>query len=233
MTESASATVDQSWKGLYRWGGLLALLVGVLYFAIIALALAMGTPPTGTGALLEYYNDNAALAYGAFGLAIVSDIMLAPVVFALYLALRGINKNAMLVASGFGGLFLVLDMGVTGTAAITLVNLGQNYAAAATDIQRTAYLAMADNSLAIVSAGQHLFSSAVPSLWGLIASLVMLKGIFSKATAYVGIAGSIVGLAYVLNIFVPALTILLPFEIILFGIFFLLAGSKLYGLGKR
>ena len=63
--------------------------------------------------------------------------------------------------------------------------------------------------------------------------MVMLEGIFNKATAYLGNVGSVVGLAYIIGIFVPALVILLPIEVIIFGVWFSFVGSRLRRLGKR
>jgi hypothetical protein len=59
--------------------------------------------------------------------------------------------------------------------------------------------------------------------------------VFSKVTAYVGLVGGIVGLAYGVTVFVPYSSfVLIPLAIsfILLGIWLLLAGSRLYSLGK-
>jgi len=233
MTTNPMETVDSSWKGLYKWGGILALLAGVLYILFIALAIGMGIPPSGAEDLLKYYSGQTTLAYSAYGLEMLADILLLPAVFALYLTLKGINKNAMLAASGFGGLFVALDLGVIAVSAIALVTLSQNYAAATSDIQRTAYVATASYSLAVISVSERVFSSVIPSLWGLITGVVMLRGIFSKSTAYLGIAASIVGFAYSISIFAPSLAILVVIEVLIFAVWFMLAGYRLYRLGKR
>jgi hypothetical protein len=237
MTTNPMETVDTSWKGLYRWGGVLAMLAAVLLFIAIACAIAVGTPSSYTGeGVLKGVSGQATFAYTFYGLAIVADILLVPFVLALYLALKGVNKSAMLTAAVFGGLALALDLGVHSTSAIAFVNLSQNYAAATSDVQRATFVAIADYAYFGMTSVSDIVSFTVFSTWGLIVGLVMLRGVFSKATAYVGIAASIVGLAYSATVFVPyspSLEILVAIALVLFGVWLLLAGSRLYGLGKR
>jgi uncharacterized membrane protein len=61
----------------------------------------------------------------------------------------------------------------------------------------------------------------------------MLKGVFSRVTAYLGIVGSIVGLVYGISLFVPALAMSVVVAIVLAGIWGLLAGFRLHRLGKQ
>jgi hypothetical protein len=61
----------------------------------------------------------------------------------------------------------------------------------------------------------------------------MLKGIFTRATAYVGIATNVVGLVYASSLFVPALASVDVVWLILLVIWLLLAGFRLYRLGTR
>jgi hypothetical protein len=230
-------TVDTSWKGLYKWGGVCALLVGVIYFIALASALSLGLPSSTTGeGILKWFSGQTTLAYTLYGLTIVTDVLLVPVVLALYLALKEVNKNATLAAAGFGGLSVALDLGVTLITWIALITLSQNYAAATSDVQRAAYLATADYAVGITSVSATVYGSIIFAIWPLITGLVMLKGVFNKATAYVGIAGSIASIVYGITIFVPyssSLAIFLVLAFILFGIWLLLAGYRLYGLGKR
>jgi hypothetical protein len=230
---TSAETVDPSWKGLYMWGGVSMLAVGVIYFIGIAMAFGLGSPPSGGEAVLKWFSGQTTFAYTLYGLFILTDILLVPVVPALYLALKGINRNAMLAATGFGGLSLVLDLGVTLITWVALITLSQNYAAATSDAQRAAYVATADYAVAIVAVSAPVFSAVTSSIQALITSLVMRKGIFNKATAYLGIAVSIFGFVYGISVFVPALATFLVIWGILIGIWFLLAGFRLYRLGKR
>jgi hypothetical protein len=40
---------------------------------------------------------------------VLTDLLFVPVALSLYLALKGVNRNAMLVATAFLGLFIVLE----------------------------------------------------------------------------------------------------------------------------
>jgi len=212
------------------------MLAGVIVFIALASVLALGSPasPTGEG-YLNWFRGQATLAYTFGGLSIVSDILLVPVVLALYFALRGVNKNAALAAAGFFGVAVALDLGVTLITWTALVTLSQNYAAATSDVQRAAFVATADYAVGITSVSSTVYGSIVYSIGPLTMSLVMLKGVFSRATAYVGIAASIAGLAYGFTVLVPysaSLEILLAIAFVLFGVWGLLAGYRLYRLGK-
>jgi hypothetical protein len=225
-------TVDPSWKGLYKWGGVSAVLGGVLVFICVALAFALGSPPSGGQAVLNYLSGKTTLAYTLYGLFIVADMLTVPVVLALYLALKRVNKNAMLAAAVFAGLGTILDLGVTTISWIGLITLSQNYAAATSSVQSAAYVAAANYVLAVTAVSAPIFSIVISSIGALIISLVMLKGIFNKATAYMGIAASIVGFIYGISVFGPSLTIFLIIAFLLNGIWYLLLGYRLYRLGK-
>jgi len=237
MTTNLTETIDKSWKGLYRWGGLSALTAGVLYIIALLLALGLGVPSSATGeGTLKWFSGQTTLAYTWYGLAIAADILLVPALLALYLALKGINKNALLAAAAIGGLALALDLGANLITWTALITLSQNYAAATSDVQRAAFVATADYAVGITSVSATVFSSIIFNIWPFITSLVMLKGIFSRATAYVGMAGSIVGFAYGLTVFVPyssSLDVLLVLMIVLLAVWLLLTGNRLYRLGKR
>lgn len=60
-----------------------------------------------------------------------------PLAMALYLALKAVNRNAMLVGSGLLALFVILDMAVTWPNYAALIRLSGEYAAATGDAQRT------------------------------------------------------------------------------------------------
>ena len=209
------------------------MLAGVLSFICTGLAFRIGALPSGGEAVLKYLSGQTTLVYTIYGFIILGDILGVLFLLALYLALKGVNKNAMLAATGFAGLGLVLDLGVAVISWIGLITLSQNYAAATSDAQRAAYVAVADYALAVIAVSGPVFSLVISSIGALITSLVMLRGVFNRATAYLGIAASIVGLVYGISVFGPALTILFIIAILLSGIWYLLLGSRLYRLGKR
>jgi hypothetical protein len=59
----------------------------------------MGATPSGGEAVLNWLTGQTTLAYTTYGVFILTDILFVPVMLALYLALKGVNKNAMLAGS--------------------------------------------------------------------------------------------------------------------------------------
>src|SRR5216684_3195716 len=113
MAVSSSEAVDPKWKGLYRAGGIGLLIAGLLYLVEIPLFFVLGPSFSSGDAALKNLAGDALVAQTVIGLTILIDLIFIPGVLALYLALKGINRNAMLVAAAFLSLFLVLDMAVT------------------------------------------------------------------------------------------------------------------------
>ncbi|HXQ34353.1 MAG TPA: hypothetical protein VN843_10090, partial [Anaerolineales bacterium] len=105
--------IDLDWKWLYRVGGISALVLGIAYIVIIALYVPVGAPPSGAEARLAYIAGNIAAWWAILGLSVVTDFLFLPVVLALYVALKGINRNLMLIATAFMSLFVVLDLTIT------------------------------------------------------------------------------------------------------------------------
>jgi hypothetical protein len=99
----------------------------------------------------------------------------------------------MLVATALFGIFIVFDLGINDVSFYSLTILGNKFVAATSDVQKTSYLAAADLANASL-AGGFLLHGIPLSIATIIVGSVMLKGIFSKRTAYLGIIAGIVGL---------------------------------------
>jgi hypothetical protein len=180
--------VDPDGNWLYRVGGISALLLGLAYIITIPLYAHVGAPPSGGEARLKYLAGNTTVWWAILGLSVLTDVLFVPVALALYLALKGVNRNAMLVATAFVGLFIVLDLAVTWPNYASLITLSGNYAAAANDTQRATYVAAAQYASAVLESSlEGVYSILILSLGILVIGLVMLKGIFRKSTAYLGL----------------------------------------------
>lgn len=130
--------VDPAGKWLYRVGGICALVLGIAYLITIPLYAHVGAPPSGGEAWLKYLAEKTTKWWTILGLSVFTDLLSVPVALALYLALQGVTRSAMLVATAFVGLFIVLDLAVTWTNYASLLTLSGNYAAATNDAQRVA-----------------------------------------------------------------------------------------------
>jgi hypothetical protein len=227
--------VDADGKWLYRVGGICAILFGIAYIAIIGLYVPMGAPPSGAEARLAHIAGNTTSWWAILSLSVLTDFLLVPVAFALYLALKGINRNMMLVAAAGMGLFVVLDLAVTWTNYASLIALSGSYAAAATDAQKAVVVTAAIYpSTVLESSLLFVYNTLTLSVGILMTGLVMLKGIFGKGVAYLGLATGIVGIVAVVGpLFVTALSATIIFASVLTTVWALFAGYGLYRLGRQ
>jgi len=230
MSGQYAVEADERW--VHRAGGLSAILFGVAYIVIIALYIPMGAPPSGVEERLTYIAGNRTAWWAILGLSVLTDFLLAPVALSLYLALKGINKNAMLMATAFVGLFVLLDLAITWTNYASLIILSDSYTTVTDEIQRTAIVTAATApALILESSLLFIYNSLTLAIGILLTGLVMLKGVFSKGMAYLGIATGVLGIVAVVgSMFVSALGTVIILASILTTIWVLFAGFRLYRL---
>jgi hypothetical protein len=107
-------SVDVDQKEWCCVGGIAALVLGFAYNIIVFLYARVGAPPTTGGeAWFQYLPGKTTIWWAILSLSVLTDFLFVPVAFALYLALKGASRNAMLLATAFVGLFVVLDLAVT------------------------------------------------------------------------------------------------------------------------
>jgi hypothetical protein len=227
--------VDPDGKWLYRVGGISALVLGIAYIITIALYVPVGAPPSGAEARLTYLAGNTTVWWAILGLSVLTDFLFVPVALSLYLALKGINRNAMLVATACVGLFIVLDLAVTWTNYASLITLSGNYAAATNDTQRAVFVAAANYPSAVLESSLlGVYAILVPSFGYLMTGLVMLKGIFSKSTAYLGLVSGILGIVSVAGpFFASSLSVTIIIASVITTVWVLFVGYRLYRLGQQ
>jgi hypothetical protein len=227
--------VDPDGKWLYRLGGISALALGIAYILIIVLYIPMGAPPGDTEARLMYLAENTGLWWAILGLSVLTDFLFIPVAFSLYLALKEIHRDAMLIATAFIVLFVVLDLAVTWTSYAALIALSGNYIAAANQAQRAVFVTAAVYPSEVLESSLFgVYAILVPSIGILITGLVMLKGIFNKITAYFGIGTGIAGIIAVAGPFVvSSLGVAAIIASVLTTVWVMLAGYRLYRLGQQ
>jgi hypothetical protein len=161
---------------------------------IVILYSVSGSPPTSGEAWLNYLAGKTMLWWAIIGLSILTDLLLAPFALSMYLALRRVDRNLMLVATFFTGLFILLDLAVTWPNYSSLVSLSNSYAVTTDSTQRAAYTAAADYASAVLSSPTiPVYNTLTLSLGILITGIVMLKGVFRKSIGYLGILTGIVG----------------------------------------
>ena len=223
--------VDPDGKWLYRVGGISALVLCIAYIIIIPLFAHVGAPPSGGEVWLKYLEGKTTAWWAILGLSVLTDFLFVPVGLSLYVALMRVSRGAMLVATAFVGLFVVLDLAVTWTNYSSLLTLSGLYSAATNDVQRAGYVAAANYASAVLASRTEVIYAIVDlSLGILLIGLVMLKGkgIFSKTTAYLGLATGISGIVSVAGFWV---TIIM--NAVLATVWVLFVGYRLFRLGQK
>jgi len=227
--------VDPDGRWLYRVGGISALLLSLGYIITIPLYVYVGAPPHEAEAWLTYLAGKTTEWWAILGLSVLTDLLFIPLALALYFALKGVNRNMMLLATALVGLFVTLDLAVTWPNYAALITLGERYADATSDIQRAAYVAAAQYPSAVLASTlEAVYSILVLSLGILLIGLVMRKGIFGKGIAYVGVVTGLLGIVSVIGPFVlPALSGAIIVASMLTTLWVLLVGFRFLRLGQR
>jgi hypothetical protein len=195
MTANRAEPSQSAWKALYVVGGVAALLTVLNGLAEIGITFLPGGGMSGGPATavdwFSLYRSSPFLGMRNLGLLnIIFTFLSIPLTYALYGAHRRTHR-------AFAGLSLIAALlgaavFLAGNRAFPMLELSSRYAAAGTEAQRSALAAAGEAMLAVGhshTAGTFL-AFFFSTLGGLGFSLVMLRaGIFSKASAILGIAG--------------------------------------------
>jgi hypothetical protein len=166
---------------------------------------------------------------------LVNYTLVGLIFLAVYGALRESNRSWMTIAIAFS--FAGIASFYASNQAFALLALSSKYAAATTEAQRAAFLAAGEALIAASNHGSGFYLGLLlVILSGLVISVVMLSGdVFSRATAYVGIAANVLMLGYFVVlpvapgwIFLPP-TLSAPFRVT----WYVLIALRLWRLGAR
>ena len=227
---------DSDRKWWFRVGGLSAIAVAVLYLLIVVLYVSVGgTIPSETEEILEFLGGHTMELWAIIALSVLTNFLYLPVALSLYLALREINRNAVLVGAGLLVLFTVLENTVSWPNFVSLVELSNDYASATSGAQQAAILGAATYATSVVgSAFLPIYATLVPALGELIIGFVMRRSTFGKATAYVAMIAGILGVVSVVGRFiVDVLGQVVIIASVLAMIWFFLVGYRLCRLGQE
>ncbi len=194
-TAEARHGPDPSWERLYWVGGISALLAALMYVVAIIVEFSLPAPPTtGGAAMLDYIAGHRSTYILQQILWLGPSILLTVVFLALYPALKELDKSYAAIGAVLGivSWAVTLAYPATGGGAPALVYLSDQYAAATSEAQRAALSAAAVGFLAINDVATLMGVLETAAI--LIVSLVMLRGIFHRGVAYLGIATGAVGI---------------------------------------
>ncbi len=228
---AAYAEKSSSWKGLYRAGGIAALIVVVLIPLQSLLFIAFPPPSTA----LDYFTlfqQNKLLGLLDLDLLLTVDNLLMILLYlALYVALRRANEAGMLVVLTLALVGTILYL-VSREATFSMLSLSNQFATATTEAQRAPLLAAGQTLLTVYNGTAFDLSYVLGGVVLLLLSAVMLRSdVFSKATAYVGLVmGALMLIPPTLG---PAALVISLLSLLPTLVWLLLVALRLLRLGRR
>ena len=242
MTDEEIA--DVQWKGLCRIGGVTALVASVLFLSdIVVLVTGVPMPSSASELFALMQGNKVAGILELFFTDLAGLTLVIPFVFGLYAVLRRAHAGyaALATVVAVVGIGMVLAT----NSNYSLIYLGDQYAVASTEMQRSQILAAAESVFAtsMWSTGFLAAGFLVEGAMVVFSVLMLRSGIFSKWIAYLGILGH--GLDFlhtiVLLVLIPAVSPALASAIggpllaiggSLQAIWYPLAALRLFQLGK-
>jgi hypothetical protein len=187
---------DPSWRRLYRAGAVSAVLAVAMYVAALVLFVATEAPPSSGGAaMLEYIATHRAVYIIRQVLWLAPSLPLMVVFLALAVALWSQDKSFAAIAGVIAVISWALSFAwpTTGEGSLAMVRLADQYTSAATDAERLTYVAGAELLTAL---NDTQVAIGVLQTAGItLMSLLMLKGVFARGLAWLGVATGVIGIA--------------------------------------
>lgn len=189
----AATGADPSWSGLYRTGAVSAGLAVLMYVAALIIFVVTTAPPAvGGAAMLEYVDAHRTIYIVRQVLWLAPSLPLMVVLLALSVALHHLGKSFAAIV-GVVSLALSFAWPTTGEDSLAMVRLSEEYADATTDAGRATFVAGAELLIALIDAQAAI--GVLQTLGILLISLLMLRGVFARSLAWLGVATGTIGIA--------------------------------------
>jgi hypothetical protein len=234
-----SETTDAAYKSLYKLGGAASLIVAVLTLSEVVILAFYPQPSTLDSWFILFQSNKLIGLLDYWGLEILMYLLFILVFLAIYVALRKTNKGFMAIAITLAllgiGIFLATNN------PFSMLSLSNQFAAATTDMERSAFFAAGQAMLANTNqraVGGFNMGLFLVSVAGLIISSVMFQSnSFSRTTAYVGVLAYALSLTDYLREALTSsalitLLVIIPYTLLLV-IWFVLVGIRLYQIGHK
>ena len=159
--------VDPDDRSLLRLGGISGIVLGLSYLAIIpAYVVAGAATPDGGEAWLDHLAGKTAVWWVIVGLSVLTDFLFLPVSLALYVALRRVDRAAMVVGAGLLSMFAVLDLATTWPSIASLITLSGEYATATEAGERAGIVAAANYPASVLASTLFAVYAILVQGWG-------------------------------------------------------------------
>jgi hypothetical protein len=234
MTESINSTLnspDPSWKGLYKAGGICAISY-VLFALFVPFFMFINNTGLSTmvvgSEILGLISENGIFWWVALQTFVLGTSFFAIITFiSMFFALKKVAKVKAMIGSAIAIVIHILFIAYY-PVMLALGFLAKAYPAAP-DAQRQSFESAAEALIAINNAFNPLYES-VFAISILILSLAMLKSVFDKKIAFLGIMTCIS--AFVALALFTVININYFWWWLLFMIWFVAVGLKLYKIGR-
>jgi hypothetical protein len=223
--------LERRWAALCRIAAAAALVSAL--FIPIQIVVFLVWPPPLDGTAVDWFTllrDHRLAGLVDLDLLLVADnVLLIPILLALYVVLRRVRESIMALAAALG--FVGIAMYLASTPAIQMVSLADQYAAASTGDQRTAAAAAGDAMLAMWQGTAFHSAYLLGSLAGILIGVVMLRsGVFTNTTAWLAILANAVGL----GLYLPGVGVYIAvFSVLFLEAWYLLIARRLRQLGRN
>ena len=189
---------DPRWKDLYRIG-FIACAAFPIFIVIAVVAYFIWPYAPGFTSVMDIFSDLQTNRLGGLVSLDISVVILMPVmifeILAVYVALKCVNESFALIALVLGLMGVVLWL--VSKPLVEMVYFSNQYAAAASEVERSHYLAAGEALNAIFSGTAWMLSQFLISISGVINAFLMLRcNFFGRATAYTGLALSFFGISF-------------------------------------
>jgi hypothetical protein len=221
-------TVDQSWKRVYRAGGISLFAGGaILVIFLLSVFIFRVALPLTPQAVLE----NPVPPITLYLLAAIGELLLLPAALALYLSLKDVNKNRMLIAAAFWSAAVAMYL-VSRGQILSLLPMSGRFAAATGEAMRAAYLVSADHAIEVANIYGNM-ALMLHQVGSIIMGLVMLKGVYGRRTGrFVTIVGTMTFIG-TFGVVLRPLSFFTLFGLMLTSVWQMIVGAKLYRLGQQ
>lgn len=218
-----SAAEASRWRLLYQVAGVGALLTALMIPLQIVAFIVWPLPDGGVTEWFELFADSALIGLVSFDLVILlEEILLIPIVLALYVVLRRSSSSLALMAAGMW--FVSIALFVGSNTGFEMLALSNGYATAANAAERAAYVAAGQAMLTayMEQGSSFVVGYVLASLAGILVGFAMLRSAaFPRIAAWAAIVANVLGF----GLFLPGIGVLLS----IVSVFILIAWYALIG----
>jgi hypothetical protein len=225
-----SNNTNSGWQSLYKIGSVCSALMVIIILSQFVVFMAAPPPLEGTAAdWFALFQQNKFMGLLAFELLmVVYTILSIPLALAFFAALRKVDPSLTAIYMALTVIGVVSF--IVARPAFEMLFLSGQYSAATTEVERAAFLAAGETLVAMFHGTAFQVSYFLGSIGGFLISVVMLKSnLFSKSTAYMRIASSLLDF----GLFVPTIGLFLSLlSVLCLLIWNILVARRLWQLGK-